>query len=160
MKIRLKKLYEDAQMPSRGSDQAAGYDLRASLTGTVKLNGEDSSAIALENIRIAPHTTLKVGTGLSVEIPDGYFGAIFARSGLATKQGLRPANAVGVVDSDYRGELIVALHNDTDEEQIIHANDRIAQLVIMPYLPVEFEEVETLNETERGEGGFGSTGKK
>ena len=160
MKIRLKKLYEDAQMPSRGSDQAAGYDLRASLTGTVKLNGEDSSVIAPENIRIAPHTTLKVGTGLSVEIPDGYFGAIFARSGLATKQGLRPANAVGVVDSDYRGELIVALHNDTDEEQIIHANDRIAQLVIMPYLPVEFEEVETLNETERGEGGFGSTGKK
>ena len=90
---------------------------------------------------IPPHKTVMVGTGLAMEIPEGYFGAIFARSGLASKQGLRPANCVGVVDSDYRGE-------------------RSAQMGVMPYLSVEFEEVEELNETERGEGGFGSTGRK
>ena len=101
-----------------------------------------------------------VGTGLAMEIPEGYFGAIFARSGLASKQGLRPANCVGVVDSDYRGEFMIALHNDTDEERVIAGKERIAQMVVMPYLSVEFEEVETLNETERGEGGFGSTGRK
>ena len=95
-----------------------------------------------------------------MEIPEGYFGAIFARSGLASKQGLRPANCVGVVDSDYRGEFMIALHNDTDEERVIAGKERIAQMVVMPYLSVEFEEVETLNETERGEGGFGSTGRK
>ena len=101
-----------------------------------------------------------VGTGLAMEIPEGYFGAIFARSGLASKQGLRPANCVGVVDSDYRGEFMIALHNDTDVERVIAGKERIAQMVVMPYLSVEFEEVETLNETERGEGGFGSTGRK
>lgn len=93
-----------------------------------------------------------------MEIPEGYFGAIFARSGLATKRGLRPANCVGVVDSDYRGEIIVALHNDTDKCESIHEGDRIAQIVIMPYLPVQLEEVEELSDTIRGEGGFGSTG--
>ena len=92
-------------------------------------------------------------------MPDGYFGAIFARSGLAAKQGLRPANCVGVADSDYRGEYIVAVHNDTDEPKIIENGDRIAQLVIMPYLSVEFEEAQELDATERGAGGFGSTGK-
>ena len=97
---------------------------------------------------------------LRIEIPEGYFGAIFARSGLASKQGLRPANCVGVVDSDYRGEFMIALHNDTDEERVIAGKERIAQMVVMPYLSVEFEEVEELNETERGEGGFGSTGRK
>ncbi len=159
MKINVKKLYEDAKLPSRGSEKAAGYDLRANLAGTMKLNG-DCNYIVDDNIRIAPHKTVKVGTGIAAEIPEGYFGAIFARSGLATKQGLRPANAVGVVDSDYRGELIVALHNDTDDEQIIHGGDRIAQLVIMPFLSAEFMEVEELDKTERGSGGFGSTGGK
>ena len=101
-----------------------------------------------------------VGTCLALEIPEGYFGAIFARSGLASKQGLRPANCVGVVDSDYRGEFMIALHNDMDEERVFAGKERIAQLVVMPYLSVEFEEVEELNETERGEGGFGSTGRK
>ena len=95
-----------------------------------------------------------------MEIPEGYFGAIFARSGLASKQGLRPANCVGVVDSDYRGEFMIALHNDTDEERVIAGKERIAQMVVMPYLSVEFAEVEELNETERGEGGFGSTGRR
>lgn len=93
-----------------------------------------------------------------MEIPEGYFGAIFARSGLATKRGLRPANCVGVVDSDYRGEIIVALHNDTAFPQEISEGERIAQIVIIPYLPVDFTEVDNLSSTVRGEGGFGSTG--
>lgn len=144
MNIRIKKINKNAIIPTRGSKEAAGYDLYAcTKTSTV----------------IMPHNTVKIETGISMELPDGYFGAIFARSGLATKQGLRPANAVGVVDSDYRGNIIVALHNDTDEPQTINPMERIAQLVIMPYLPVEFDEVDELNETERGVGGFGSTGK-
>lgn len=93
-----------------------------------------------------------------MEIPEGYFGAIFARSGLATKRGLRPANCVGVVDSDYRGEIIIALHNDSDFPQEVSEGERIAQIVIIPYLPVDFTEVDNLSSTARGEGGFGSTG--
>ena len=145
MKIEIKKLKENAQIPTRGSEKAAGYDLYACID-------EDS-------VTIPAHSTVKIGTGLAIAVPDGYFGAIFARSGLAAKQGLRPANCVGVADSDYRGEYIVALHNDTDEDKVIAKNERIAQLVIMPYLSVEFEEVDALDETERGAGGFGSTGK-
>ena len=143
MKIEIKKLNENAVIPTRGSEQAAGYDLYAATT---------------EAVTIKPHETVKIGTGLAIAVPDGYFGAIFARSGLAAKQGLRPANCVGVADSDYRGEYIVALHNDTDVERTIEPKERIAQLVVMPYLAVEFDEVDELSETERGEGGFGSTG--
>ena len=95
-----------------------------------------------------------------MEIPNGYFGAIFARSGLATKEGLRPANCCGVVDQDYRGEIIVALHNDSDNVRFITPNERIAQLVVIPYLEIEFNEVDRLNTTSRGAGGFGSTGGK
>ena len=142
MKIQIKKLRENAQMPTRGSAAAAGYDLYACID---------------EAVVIAPHTTAKIGTGLSVAVPEGYFGAVFARSGLASKQGLRPANCVGVCDADYRGEYIVALHNDSDEERTVMPGDRIAQLVIMPFLPAEFEEVDELTETQRGAGGFGST---
>ena len=145
MKIEIKKLKENAQIPTRGSEKAAGYDLYA--------------CIDEESVTIPAHSTVKIGTGLAIAVPDGYFGAIFARSGLAAKQGLRPANCVGGADSDYRGEYIVALHNDTDEDKTISKNERIAQLVIMPYLSVEFDEVDTLDETERGAGGFGSTGK-
>ena len=145
MNIQVKKLKSNAQLPTRGSAYAAGYDLYACPE-------EDS-------VTIAPHTTAKIGTGLSIAVPEGYFGAVFARSGLASKQGLRPANCVGVCDSDYRGEYIVALHNDTDLEQTVNKGDRIAQLVVMPYLAVEFEEKDELSETERGAGGFGSTGK-
>jgi dUTP pyrophosphatase len=144
--IKVKKLNVNAKIPTRGSVQAAGYDLYACL---------DS-----ETITIKPHETVKIGTGLSVEVPEGYFGGIFARSGIAAKNGLRPANCVGVADSDYRGEYVIALHNDTDTVQSIAQNERIAQLVILPYLPVVFEEVDELSETERGEGGFGSTGIK
>lgn len=143
MKVEIKKIRETAIIPSRGSEYAAGYDLFANL---------DSPLV------IPPQTTVKVGTGLSVAIPDGYFGGVFARSGLASKQGLRPSNCVGCVDSDYRGELIVALYNDSKENQTIKPNDRIAQLVVIPFLTVEFEETGELSQTARGESGFGSTG--
>jgi dUTP pyrophosphatase len=143
MKIQIKKLKEDARLPSRGSSAAAGYDLYACPDG---------------DVTIAPHTTQKIGTGLAVAVPEGYFGAVFARSGLAAKEGLRPANCVGVCDADYRGEYIVALHNDTDMPRTIKCGDRIAQLVILPFLPAEFDEVDELDETARGAGGFGSTG--
>ena len=145
MEIKVKKLNAAAKMPTSGSEKAAGYDLYACLDA--------------ESVTIHPHTTEKIGTGLAIAVPDGYFGAIFARSGLATKQGLRPANCVGVCDSDYRGEYIIAIHNDTDQPRIIENGDRIAQLVIMPYLSVSFSEVDELSETARGDGGFGSTGK-
>ena len=102
---------------------------------------------------------MKIGTGISIELPDATFGAIFARSGLATKEGLRPANCVGVVDSDYRGEIVVALHNDSEEVRTIEPKERIAQLVVMPYIPVALVETQNLSDTDRGDGGFGSTGK-
>ena len=143
--IRFKRLNSMATIPSRGSEQAAGYDLYAAIEGP---------------ITIAPHTTIKIGTGLSFELPNNTFGAIFARSGLATKKGLAPANMVGVCDSDYRGEYIVPLHNYSNELQTIEPDERIAQLILMPYIPMVFEEVEELDDTQRGDGGFGSTGSK
>lgn len=144
MNIKVKKLKESATIPTRGSEYAAGYDLYSAET---------------EYTFIPAHSTVKIGTGLSFEIPHGYFGAIFARSGMATKRGIRPANCVGVCDEDYRGEYIVALHNDTNDDVVILPHERIAQLVIMPYLTAEFKEVDDLSETTRGEGGFGSTDK-
>lgn len=145
MNIKIKKLHNDTIIPTRGSEQAAGYDLYAYLGGS-------------EECKIEPNKTYKIGTGIAMQIPDGYFGAVFARSGLSTKKGLRPANCVGVIDSDYRGEIGVALHNDSEYTQTILANERIAQIVFLPYIPAEFDEVKELNDTERGEGGFGSTG--
>ena len=142
--VKIKKLKQNAVIPTQGSPYSAGYDLYACID---------------EPIIIEPHTTEKIGTGLAMELPNGYFGAIFARSGLATKQGLRPSNCVGVCDADYRNEYIVALHNDTDIPQMINPMERIAQLVVMPYLPVELVEVDELSDTERGAGGFGSSGK-
>lgn len=144
MQIKIKRLNDLARIPTRGSEQAAGYDLYAATD---------------YGILIDPHKTVMVGTGLCIEIPDGYFGAVFARSGLASKKGLRPANCVGVCDSDYRGEYMVALHNDTDKVMEIMPHERIAQLVVMPYLSVEFEDVKELSDTNRGSGGFGSTGR-
>ena len=143
MKIDIKKLNDKALLPTRGSSEAAGWDLYS--------NNE-------EPIQVEAHSTVMIGTGLAMAIPNGYFGAVFARSGLATKQGLRPANWVGVIDSDYRGEVIVSLHNDSTEVKTINPKERIAQLVVMPYLSVEFDEKESLDETLRGSGGFGSTG--
>jgi dUTP pyrophosphatase len=145
IKIDIKKLNDRAMFPTRGSEQAAGWDLYS--------NNEEA-------IIVEAHTTVMIGTGLSLAIPDGYFGAVYARSGLATKQGLRPANCVGVIDSDYRGELIVSLHNDMNEKKTVNPKERIAQLVILPYLAVEFDEKDTLDKTIRGNHGFGSTGTK
>lgn len=144
MKINIKRLTETAILPERGSAYAAGYDLFADLQETVS---------------IQPHETKMIGTGLAMEIPEGYFGGIFARSGLSSKEGLRPANCVGVVDADYRGEVKVALHNDGEFVREIKSGQKIAQLVVVPFLSVEFDEVNELSETVRGVGGFGSTGK-
>lgn len=144
MNVRFKRLNDLAKVPTRGSEKAAGYDLYAATS---------------YNIEIAPHKTIMVGTGLAFEIPDGYFGGLVARSGIATKRGLRVCQGLAVVDSDYRGEVFVPIHNDSDLPQILEAGERMAQLVIMPYLPVEFEEVKELDDTERGAGGFGSSGK-
>lgn len=144
--VKFVRLRDGAQPPSRGSDFAAGYDLYACI--------DNSNEVILW-----PGRTVKIGTGLSIQPPPGYFGAIFARSGLATKQGLRPSNCVGVCDEDYTGEYIVPLYNDSDHYHTIHNGDRIAQLVFLPYLNIEFNEVESLDETVRGADGFGSTGK-
>ena len=144
--VQIKKLRGNAVLPARGSAFAAGYDLCACLEGD-------------ETVIIPPRHTVKIGTGLAFALPEGTFGAVFARSGLASKQDLRPANCVGVVDSDYRGECFIALHNDGTQERTIRHGDRIAQLVLLPFLPMEFEEVDALSETARGEGGFGSTGR-
>lgn len=155
MEINIKLLNENAKVPTRGSEYAAGYDLYAAT-----VDSEDGFVSITEGVDVAPHSTVKIGTGISVELPNGTFGAIFARSGLATKKGLRPANCVGVCDSDYRGEYIIAIHNDTDEMMTIAAGERIAQLIVLPFVAVEFNVTEELSETERGDGGFGSTGTK
>ena len=144
VQISVSKLREGAKMPMSGSAQAAGYDLYACTGNGITV--------------IAPHTTAMIGTGLAAAVPEGYFGALFARSGLAAKQGLRPANCVGVLDSDYRGEIIIALHNDTDQERSVEDGERIAQLVILPYLAVSFTQTQELDQTQRGAGGFGHTG--
>ena len=144
MIIPIKILSNDAILPTRGSEKAAGYDLYA--------------CIGVEDCIIQPKETVKIGTGIAVSVPDNFLGGIFARSGLATKQGLRPANCVGIIDSDYTGEIIVSLYNDSDEPRIIHNHDRVAQLVIIPFLPASFSEVDELAATERGDNGFGSTG--
>lgn len=149
MEIKIKQLYENAIIPSRGSSHAAGYDLYAML------NLKDGQT----TIVINPGETKKIGTGIAVQCPKGTFGAVFARSGLATKQGLRPANCVGVVDEDYTGEIIVALHNDSYEKREIQYGERIAQLVFIPYLSGDLLAVEELDETGRGDSGFGSTGQ-
>jgi dUTP pyrophosphatase len=145
MKIRIKKLNENAIIPTYGTSYSAGADLYALLDSATE---------------IEPHQTTLVHTGISVEIPEGYCGLIFARSGLASKRGLAPANKVGVIDADYRGEIMVALHNHSDKAQSIDQGERIAQLAIVPFLKAEFEESDDLSDTLRGAGGFGSTGTK
>lgn len=145
MNIKVKKLKPGATVPTMGSKFAAGADL---------YSAEDADVV------IEPGETKFIGTGLAMEIPEGYVGLVYARSGLACKRGLAPANKVGVVDSDYRGEIKVALHNHGKEAQTVENGERIAQMVIAPYLSVNYEEADELSETERGEGGFGSTGRK
>lgn len=145
VKVRFRRVSDLARIPTRGSEKAAGYDLYAATA---------------QPVRIGPHQTVQIDTGLQFEIPDGYFAAIYARSGIATKEGLRPANCTGVCDSDYRGNYIVALHNDSGQTRTVEPGERIAQMVVIPYLSVSFEESGELSDTGRGAGGFGSTGSK
>ena len=142
MDLKIKKLAENAVIPTYGSEYAAGADLYS-------CEGE---------LTFAPGETKMVHTDLAMQIPVGYVGLVYARSGIASKRGLAPANKVGVVDSDYRGEIMVALHNHSSEPQTIAAGERIAQMVIAPYLTVNYVETDTLDDTDRGTGGFGSTG--
>lgn len=146
MEINIKKLYEDSIIPTRGTEESAGCDLYAHLD--------------VERKEIAPGETYMVGTGIAVEIPKGYYAAIFARSGIAAKRNLRPANCVGVIDSDYRGEFKVPIFNDSDKVQVLENKERIAQMVIMPYLNITFNEVENLSKSSCEHVGFGSTGTK
>ncbi|MDD6284566.1 MAG: dUTP diphosphatase [Firmicutes bacterium] len=145
LKVNVKRLDSRAVLPTYGSQFAAGADLYAVTDGDVV---------------IEPGQTVLIHTGLAAEIPIGYAGLIYARSGLASKKGLAPANKVGVVDADYRGEIMVALHNHSDAAASVTHGERIAQLVIAPFLAADFNEVDELNDTERGSGGFGSTGTK
>ena len=144
-KVCIKLLDDKAILPTYGSVDAAGADLYANIAETETIN---------------PHETKLIKTGVAMAIPKGLMGLIFARSGLASKRGLAPANKVGVVDADYRGEILVALHNHTNIEQSIEPKERIAQMVFVPYIKGNFEVVDDLEETVRGTGGFGSTGTK
>ena len=144
-RIEIKKLNDEAIIPTYGSIDAAGADLYACIE---------------ESETIMPHETKLIKTGIAMAIPKGLAGLIFARSGLASKRGLAPANKVGVVDADYRGEIMVALHNHSNQEQAIEPKERIAQMVFVPYIKGLFDVVDELSETIRGEGGFGSTGTK
>ena len=143
--MNIKKLKENAIIPTYGSEYAAGADLYACTDGP---------------ITIKPQETAFIGTGIAMEIPMGYAGLIYARSGLSCKQGLAPANKVGVVDADYRGEITVALYNHSKDEKTVEPGDRIAQMVVAPFLHVDFNEVDELSDTVRGIGCFGSTGTK
>ncbi len=143
--VLFKKLNKGAICPTYGSPFSAGADLYA---------------LCEENVTIKKGETVLVHTGIAMQIPEGFVGLIYARSGLATKKGLAPANKVGVIDADYRGEIMVALFNQSDKDAVIENGERIAQIVLAPYLTADFEEADELDSTERGEGGFGSTGRK
>lgn len=143
--IKIKKLNDKAVIPTYGSEYAAGADLYACMD---------------EAVTIAPHTTVMLHTGLAMEIPAGYAGLIYPRSGMASKRHLAPANKVGVVDPDYRGEFMIAMHNHSGEPQTVEPGERIAQLVITPFITAEFEVADELSDTVRGVGGFGSSGYK
>lgn len=145
MQVRIKKVTDTAVIPTSGSKYSAGLDLCADMEQSVIIHSHEAKVFH---------------TGLVFEIPKGYYGAIYARSGLATRHGLRPTTCVSVIDCDYRGEVLVGIYNDSDEDQFIIPRERIAQMVIQPYLPVELVEADELTETDRGENGFGSTGRR
>lgn len=143
MDIKIKLLSDLAKVPTKANPGDAGTDLYAAID---------------KRIPIVPHQTVKIPTDIAVEIPEGYFGGIFARSGLATKNGIRPSNCTGVIDSKYRGNVIVALHNDTDLTYFVTPGERIAQLIVIPFAEQNFKVIKKLQETERGNSGFGSSG--
>lgn len=144
MQLKIKKINSKAMIPTKGSTDAAAVDLYACVPN--------------DEVHLLPNSTAPIPTGLAMEIPSGFFGAIYARSGLATKQGLRPANCVGIIDADYRGEIIVAMHNDSNDVRTIKTGERIAQFIIQECPKFDIQEVEFLDKTDRGVGGFGSTG--
>lgn len=150
--MNIKRLDPAAKLPTRGTGYAAGWDLYANSYEDFNTNEE-------WQLMIPPHTTVKIGTGVAIALPEGTFGGVYPRSGLATKCGLAPANKVGIIDADYRGELIVAIHNHSDYAQTIKRGDRIAQLIIQPYININLNEVDELDSTDRNNQGFGSTGK-
>ena len=160
--IKINKLHDDAHLPTYGSKNAACADLYAYIGfDDATLVDDDATLVDKDGnrcIMIQPHETVKIHTGLRMAPPEGWYVAIYARSGLATKSGLAPANKIGICDQDYRGEYIVALHNHSDAVQMITHGDRIAQMAVVPFWQADFEEVSKLDETERGNGGFGSTG--
>lgn len=147
MNIKVKRICEEAKLPTRGSEKAAAYDVYACLP--------DKNA----PVTIMPHQTMLIGTGLRMAPPEGFYVGVYARSGLSSKEGLRPANCVGVIDEDYRGEYLVAVHNDSEVTRSVRHGDRIAQILLQKRYDMDFEEVDELDTTERGVGGFGSTGK-
>ncbi len=144
MDIKLMKLTDTAIIPIRGTSSSAGYDLCADISSAIEIKSGE---------------TIMIGTGISMAIPEGYYGGVYARSGLSSKEGLRPANCTGVIDSDYRGEIKVPIHNDSKETRTIKSGQKIAQMIISPYLEVTFSETDELDDTNRGKDGFGSTGK-
>lgn len=148
MNIKVKRMSEEAKLPTRGSEKAAAYDVYACLP--------DKNAL----VTIMPHQTILIGTGLRMAPPEGFYVGVYARSGLSSKEGLRPANCVGVIDEDYRDEYIVAVHNDSEVTRFVKHGDRIAQILLQKRYDMDFEEVDELDTTGRGEGGFGSTGKQ
>lgn len=148
MNIKVKRMSEEAKLPTRGSEKAAAYDVYACLP--------DKNA----PVTIMPHQTMLIGTGLRMAPPEGFYVGVYARSGLSSKEGLRPANCVGVIDEDYRGEYLVAVHNDSEVTRSVRHGDRIAQILLQKRYDMDFEEVDELDTTGRGEGGFGSTGKQ
>ena len=139
---------KEAKLPTRGSEKAAAYDVYACLP--------DKNAL----VTIMPHQTMLIGTGLRMAPPEGFYVGVYARSGLSSKEGLRPANCVGVIDEDYRGEYLVAVHNDSEVTRSVGHGDRIAQILLQKRYDMDFEEVDELDTTGRGDGGFGSTGKQ
>ena len=163
IEVKIKRLSDTAIAPTYGSEKAAGLDLYADLGYDEEYIEESKGKIESYRLRktleIPPHTNKMIGCGFAFQPPEGYAGYIYARSGLATKRHLRPGNCVGVADEDYRGEYIVPLFNDGDEEQIIYHGDRIAQLIFMPYEQAFLTEVDELDETDRGSGAFGSSGR-
>jgi len=147
IQVNVKRLSDTAILPTYGSEKAAGMDLYA-----------DIKSLGTDKLYIGPGDCLKIPTGFAFELPEDYCALIYARSGLSTKKGLRPGNCVGLCDEDFRGNYTVPLYNDSHEDQVVEHGDRIAQLVFTPYVQAELTEVDNLSETDRGEGGFGSTG--
>ena len=160
MEIKIKRLTPTAQIPKKNFTSDAAFDLYLDAPDAIYHEWNGGVEVkAARGIKIRPNETVMLHTGIAMEIPIGYYAAIYARSGLACKQGLRPANCVGIIDAAYRGELIVALHNDSNDTRIVCHGDRIAQMAILPVLDVKLVEADNLSETERGSGGFGSSGK-